>query len=335
MASCVKNIFYIYCMITINKAFGRYQIIDNLISKNNYPTIKDIIKVCTIELEQTPKPDTIQKDIAVMKLNFPKGFNAPIEYDFQMKGYVYTDPGFRINKSPLREEDLEAIFEAADVMRFMGGSGIAEGFSHAAERILSFSLESTLSKEAFPILQTMKPPKSRGFEHFKLFFAACKDKHPVSLIHFSYRKRVFSHRIIHPFLIKEFENRWYVIGYSESHGEVRTYGLDRIFEPVALAKKYIQSPKAEIEKYLSQVYGVYPIPKKGLEEVKFRVSSLATHYFQAYPLHETQKIVKHNNGTSLISFHLVPTFELLRYFKTQGKEIKIQSPSWLSKYKIQ
>jgi predicted DNA-binding transcriptional regulator YafY len=322
-------------MITINKAFGRYQIIDNLISKNNYPTIKDIIKVCSVELGQTPKPDTIQKDIAVMKLNFPKGFNAPIKYDFQMKGYKYKDHGFRINKTPLREEDLEAIFEAADVMRFMGGSGIAEGFSHAAERILSFSLESTLSKEAFPILQTMKPPKSRGFEHFKLFFAACKDKHPVSLIHFSYRKRVFSHRIIHPFLIKEFENRWYVIGYSESHREVRTYGLDRIFEPVALAKKYIQSTKAEIEKYLNQVYGVYPIPKKGLEEVKIRVSSLATHYFQAYPLHETQKIVKYNNGTSLISFHLVPTFELLRYFKTQGKEIKIQSPSWLSKYKIQ
>lgn len=322
-------------MITINKPFGRYQIIDNLISKKNYPTIKDIIKVCTVELKQTPKPDTIQKDIAVMKMDFPKGFNAPIEYDFQMKGYMYTDPGFRINKSPLREEDLEAIFEAADVMRFMGGSGIAEGFSHAAERILSFSLESTLSKEAFPILQTMKPPPSRGFEHFKLFFSACKYKNPVSLIHFSYRKRVFSHRIIHPFLIKEFENRWYVIGYSETHREVRTYGLDRIFEPVALAKKYIQSPKAEIEKYLNQVYGVYPIPKKGLEEVKIRVSSLATHYFQAYPLHETQKIVKYNNGSSLISFHLVPTFELLRYFKTQGKEIRIQSPSWLSKYKIQ
>ena len=322
-------------MITINKAIGRYQIIDYLISKRNYPTIHDIIKKCTKDLQQTPSPETIQKDIAVMKMDFPKGYNAPIEYDFKMKGYMYKEPGFRINKSPLREEDLEAIVEAADMMRFMGGSGMAEGFSHAAEKILSFSLESTLSKEELPILQTMKPPTSRGFEHFKLFFTACKYKYPVSLIHFSYRKRVFSHRIIHPFLIKEFENRWYVIGYSESHGEVRTFGLDRIFEPVTLAKKYIHSPNDEKEKYLNQVYGVYPIPKKKLTKVTIEVSSLATHYFQAYPLHATQTIKKRSNGTSLISFDLIPTVELLKYFQTQGKEIRIKSPDWLIKYKIQ
>jgi predicted DNA-binding transcriptional regulator YafY len=322
-------------MITINKAIGRYQIIDYLISKNNYPSMQDIIKKCTLDLEQTPSPETIQKDIAVMKMDFPKGFNAPIEYHLKMKGYMYTEPGYRINKSLLRMEDLKAIYEAADMMRFMGGSGMAEGFSHAAERILSFSLESTLTKEAYPILQTMKPPASRGFEHFKLFFAACKDKFPVSLIHFSYRKRVFSHRIIHPFLIKEFENRWYVIGYSESHGEVRTFGMDRIFEPVTLAKKYIHSPNDEKEKYLNQVYGVYPIPKKKLTKVTIEVSSLATHYFQAYPLHASQQIKKQNDGSSLISFELIPTVELLRYFHNQGKEIRIKSPAWLVKHTIQ
>lgn len=322
-------------MITINKAIGRYQIIDYLISKNNYPSMQDIIKKCTVDLEQTPSPETIQKDIAVMKMDFPKGFNAPIEYNLQMKGYMYTEPGYRINKSLLRMEDLKAIYEAADMMRFMGGSGMAEGFSHAAERILSFSLESTLTKEAYPILQTMKPPASRGFEYFKLFFAACKDKYPVSLIHFSYRKRVFSHRIIHPFLIKEFENRWYVIGYSESHGEVRTFGMDRIFEPVTLAKKYIHSPNDEKEKYLNQVYGVYPIPKKKLTKVTIEVSSLATHYFQAYPLHATQQINKLEDGSSLISFELIPTVELLRYFLNQGKEVRIKSPAWLVKHKIQ
>lgn len=322
-------------MITINKAIGRYQIIDYLISKNNYPTMQDIIKKCTIDLKQTPSPETIQKDIAVMKMDFPKGFNAPILYNLKMKGYYYKDPGYRINKSLLRMEDLKAIYEAADVMRFMGGSGIAEGFSHAAERILSFSLESTLTEEAYPILQTMKPPTSRGFEHFKLFFAACKDKYPVSLIHFSYRKRVFSHRIIHPFLIKEFENRWYVIGYSESHGEVRTFGMDRIFEPVTLAKKYIHSPNDEKEKYLNQVYGVYPIPKKKLTKVTIEVSSLATHYFQAYPLHASQQIKKSGDGSSLISFELIPTVELLRYFLNQGKEVRIKSPAWLIKHTIQ
>ena len=53
----------------------------------------------------------------------------------------------------------------------------------------------------------MVPPTSRGFEHFDLFYTACIIKQPVSFIHYSYKKRLFSSIIIHPSLIKEFENK--------------------------------------------------------------------------------------------------------------------------------
>jgi len=320
-----------------NSAFRRYQVIDDLLrnSMRKYPSMEDIIDACEEKLGKAPMPETIQKDISRMKLPRPEGFDAPIVYNRSKSGYEYADKKFSISNFSVRPDDLNAIYEAAELLRFLAGSGMGDGFSHAAEKVFSVSLEKSLSEEELPILQTMKPPPSRGFEHFKLFFAACKDRYPVSFIHFSYKKRVFNHRIIHPFLIKEFENRWYVIGHSESHGEVRTYGLDRIFEPIALEKKYIKSPRAEIEKYLNQVYGVYPLPTAKFEKVQIEVSSLATHYFQAYPIHESQQIEKKGDGTSLISFELVPTVELARYLHAQGNQIRIKKPIWFKNYKIQ
>jgi predicted DNA-binding transcriptional regulator YafY len=55
-----------------------------------------------------------------------------------------------------------------------------------------------------------------------------------------------------------------VIGYSETHGAVRTFGLDRISEPLKLKKKYHFTDSSEVDTYLNDVYGVFPIPEAAL-----------------------------------------------------------------------
>ncbi|MFN9710835.1 MAG: helix-turn-helix transcriptional regulator, partial [Bacteroidota bacterium] len=223
--------------------------------------------------------------------------------------------------------ELDAIEEAVDIIRTIGGTRVGVKFNHAIEKVLSSTLErKTEDEKSLPVLQTMVPPPSRGFGNFDLFYKACKARIPVSFIHFSYKKRQFNHIILHPFLIKEFDNRWYVIGYSELHQKTRTFGLDRVSEPVLLKKKYIFSDKIELSAYLKDIYGVYPIPGYKKMKIKIKVSQLGTHYFQAYPLHESQKITKESIGTSFITFELIPSVELARYFLSQGWHVTIVSP---------
>ena len=50
-------------------------------------------------------------------------------------------------------------------------------------------------------------------------------------------KRNFNAVIVHPIRLKEFDNKWYLIGFSEHHNSMRTFGLDRIYEPLQLKKK--------------------------------------------------------------------------------------------------
>ncbi|MFM1829017.1 MAG: hypothetical protein RL624_1258 [Bacteroidota bacterium] len=316
-------------------AYRRYKVIDGMLRNpmRRFPTIEDIIEACWQKLDFRPSVETIQKDMANMKLPYPDGFDAPIKFNRSKMGYEYTDLDYSMLGLSLRPEDIEAIYHAVDLIQSLGGSKIGEKFSHAAEKLFSTIVESKRESESKrTILQTMRPPISRGYEHFDLFYHACKEKIPVSMIHYSYKKRTFNHVILHPFLIKEFENRWYVIGYSEFHKEPRTFGLDRITDPVLLTKKYIDTETTIIHNYLHEVYGVFPIPHTKSELIEIHVSQLGTHYFQAYPLHESQKIEKDGNGTSTIKFDMIPSIELSRYFLSQGRHVNIIKPKWFKEF---
>ncbi|MCE2711026.1 MAG: WYL domain-containing protein [Cryomorphaceae bacterium] len=320
----------------INKnALGRYKVIDMLLrnTMRPYPSMDDILEACREKLGIDPSVETIQKDINRMKMDPPDGFSAPIEYNRYHKGYEYLDPNYSISGIPLSENDIDAIKESIDLIRNIGGSRMSQKFNSAMEKILTTVLEE------FPqgdfnrqILHTMSPPHSRGFEHFDLFYRACREKRPVSFVHYSYRKRTFSPITIHPCMIKEFDNKWYITGYSEKHKTLRTFGLDRVLDPFILKKPFISPDPKALDVYMHDYYGVYPIPDQKKQKITIEVSALVTEYFQAYPIHESQKIKKDPDGYSLITFQLIPTIELTRLFLSYGHHVQVVEPEWLIRY---
>ena len=316
-------------------AVRRYRIIDGLLrnTMRSYPTMEDIIDQCIEKLDFEPSRETIQKDLANMRLPYPDGFDAPIRYCYTNKGYEYTEPNYSLSGIALKQEDIDTIREAVDLIRCIGSSRISSQFNHAVEKLLSATVESRASDDdRKPVLQTMIPPASRGLENFDILYSACKERIPLSIIHFSYTKRTFKHTYLHGFLIKEFDNRWYIIGFSETHNCIRTFGIDRISDPLKIKKPFKVSSKELIDTYLNDVYGVYPIPGAQKELITISVIKIGTHYFQAYPIHESQVIKKNNSGSSTISFSLIASDELARYILAQGNNVRVQSPLWFKKY---
>ncbi len=132
-------------------------------------------------------------------------------------------------------------------------------------------------------------------------------------------------------MLKEFDNRWYLIGYSEYHNALRTFGFDRVYEPITLKRKYVVVNQTDIDLYCSDIYGVYPYENQSKQKVVFRTTPLITNYFESYPIHESQKGVKSEYGFCEFTIEVVPTVELVRVFRSYGKEIKVISPEWLVK----
>ncbi len=319
-------------MAISRSAYRRYKVIDSLLrnSMRKYPTLLDIQEACEQKLDMSPSLDTLEKDIRNMKMPEPDGFDAPIVYCRLNKGYYYENPNFSISSISLTDNDINSIKEAMELLQNISGDRVGDRFSYAIDKVLSSF------KETFPdgnsrrkIIQTDYVPGARGFENFDLLFSACKNKYPLSFVHYSYNKRAFKTVIVHPVMLKEFENRWYLVGYSESHGTLRTFGFDRIYGPLLLKRKYIESDEAEVQSYCNDIYGVYPIENQPKQSIIFFTSNKITNYFEAYPIHSSQIADKTESGSSFFTLEVVPSVELIRLFRSYGKNLEVIDPLWL------
>ena len=312
-------------------AYKSYKIIDSLLrnTRDYYPTIEEIQTAIEKSLKQKPSLDTLEKDFRNMKMPEPEGFDAPIAYCRKNKGYHYTDSNFSINGVSLTDKDVNSIKEALELLQSIGSSRVSDSFSYALDKILiSYKEEFPEGDSKRKIIETESISGSRGFEHFDTLFTACKNKTPVSFTHYSYQKRRFKAVIIHPVLLKEFDNFWYLLGYSESHKALRTFGFDRIYEPILLKRKFIQTPQEIVSNYYKDIYGVYPYKNEPKQEIEFFTSTIVSNYFEAYPIHESQKSRKNDVGC-VFKLQVVPSMELLKLFRSYGSELKVIQPQWL------
>ena len=330
------NIFVIFVksltMPISKSAYKRYKIIDSILrnTRDYYPTIEEIQQAIEKSIKQKLSLDTLEKDFRNMKLPEPEGFDAPIAYCRKNKGYHYTDSNYSISGVSLTDKDVESIKEALEILQNIGSSRVSDSFNYALDKILvSYKEEFPDSDSKRKIIETESIPGSRGFEHFETLFTACKNKIPLSFTHYSYLKRKFNSVIVHPVLLKEFGNFWYLLGYSESHKELRTFGFDRIYEPLLLKRKFIQKPQDVINNYYKDIYGVYPIKNQPKQGIVFFASPLVSNYFEAYPIHESQKCDKKDYG-DVFAISVVPSLELVRLLRSYGNEITVLEPMWLN-----
>ncbi len=307
----------------------RYKAIDARLRNRQkpLPTIQDLIQACAKETEQEPSLDTVVKDIKNMRYSF----HAPIDYCRSKRVYEYTDDTYRFDGVGLMEQDINSIKNAIELIQSIGSSRVSGQFEHAMEKVL------TAYREKFPqgnfkrqFIQTDAAKDFRGFQHFDLFFRAIKDRIPVSIVHYSYSKHKFTSRIIHPMLLKEFDNRWYVVAFSEEHNEIRTFGFDRIHDPVCVQGDFRGEQGPDAVSYFQNIYGIYPIENQDIQSILIDISPQELAYFRSYPIHESQQFVRvQNSGRARIKLNLIPSFELIRLLRSFGSTIRIVEPEWL------
>lgn len=312
-------------------AYSRYRVIDKMLRNvyKPYPSLSDIQEACENSLDISPSLNTLEKDIKNMKQS--DVLDAPIVYCRKHLGYYYSNPNYSINSIPLTDYDISSIKEALDLIKNLGGGNrINDRFSYAIQKILA------TYKEEFPdsdtqrkIILTDYVEGAKGNENFNTLFNACKNQYSISFSHYSYNYREFNVLIAHPILLKEFENRWYLVAYSETHKTIRTFGLDRIYEPLALKRKFIDCDSKEVESYCNDIYGVYPIENQPKQSITFLTSIKITNYFEAYPIHFSQKAEKNESGSSFFKIEVVPSMELIRLFRSYGKNLEVINPEWL------
>ncbi len=151
----------------------------------------------------------------------------------------------------------------------------------------------------------------KGIQYLKEILLAISQHKKLYFTHENFTANTIKEYVITPFLLKEYENRWYVIGVPEGYNEIRTFGVDRLTK-LCIGKTSKLNKKSyyrQIEKF-DNIIGL-DFNDKEPTYIRLQVNGLHIKYMKSLPLHHSQIIHSENeNGQCFVDFLLAPNYEL-------------------------
>ena len=315
------------------EALIRYRIIDSALrdKRKPYPTLVEIVELCENKLGKSFSQSTIQKDIYALRNDQGLNYNAPIGFNRLQNGYYYTDKGYTIASVALTGGEINAIEFAAGILEQFKGTELYKEFDNAVEKILqTLSIRKILKNEQIEkIIQVEKAPYFKGTELLSHLMEIIKDYQIISFDYHPFEREGKKH-ILHPYLLKEYRNRWYLIGYHPEHKAVRTFGVDRIDNLIAEKEKYTMIDNFDPITFFKHSFGISITDNKP-EEVVLSFSPIEGKYIKNQGIHTTQKIITENNKELRISINVMVSYELEMQLLSYGDQVKVIKPVSLAK----
>lgn len=310
-------------------ALIRYKTIDTCL-RNRYRrwTLDNLIDACSDALyeyegiEKGISKRTIQMDIQMMRSE-KLGYNAPIVV-YDNKYYKYEDENYSITNTPLSEQDLKTMSEAVEVLRQFKGFSYFNDMGEIVSR-LEDHVTSAKTKSS-PVIDFEKNENLKGLSYLDTLYHAITNKSVLQIAYQSFRAKSASSFVVHPYLLKEYRNRWFLFGRQK--GALVNLALDRMLDVEILHKvKYIENDLFDIETFFQNVVGVSKNSGMQPATVRFWIDAANTPYVETKPFHKSQQVVERfENGSAIFEIEVVITQELCREFLGFADALKVISP---------
>lgn len=276
----------------------RYTLIIEKIGSGQYPSFKEI-KEFLFGQGFEVSDRTLQRDIEQIRYEFGIEF----AYDRSKNGY-YVDESLSV--------DMDSF------LRFLEIVNTAE--------VLSESLSD--SKEALNYISFDTGGGLKGLEYLPKVLRAIKDQRIMRVVHHTYyseKARTFK---LEPYLLKEYQNRWYIIANVRGMNEMRTFAVDRIEALEILTDTFKRDPNIDVRENFRHVVGlVYSINQ--LEDVELSFTAFQGNYIKSLPLHHSQHILIDDENELRVSYKIIPNFEFTQKILMHGENVKVIKPDWL------
>lgn len=269
--------------------------------------------------------------LAYLKRNPYQNKQAILDY------FEDNDKGFnertlyRLNETLSRDFGIEIVFDYNnDGYYFDEEKSVnPEAFLSLLEILVTAELFSTNFKEKNSALSFVEFENKAAIEtlpNFKTILNAIQQNLPITFKHYSFYHLKEEEYTLKPYLLKQYQNRWYVIGETEKG--YRTFGIDRI-KNITIGTKKFKPKTEEAKEKFSHVIGLNYIDHK-IESIKLSFNLSQKPYIVSLPLHHTQKeINSENDKTFDIELFIHPNFEFRQQILKYGSLVKVLEPKWL------
>ena len=312
-------------MAITKNAYERYRILDRCFRKGEYQ-IQQLMEICNRELGYDDKGisrRTVYYDIDYMKYG---PWEAPIEprKEGNRRYYTYTDKSFSIENMPITEDQLKQIQSAIDLLRNFNGLPNLNG--------LSESLENTglmvMNAKSKPCVGFEENEFVEGRQHLTPLFNAIQNETVLKITYEPFGEEAVSY-CFHPQFLKQYNNRWYILGAAEGHEEqVWNLALDRIKSIENTTRPY-KEMDVDWTEHFEDVIGVTNVKEAPVEEVHFEVHGKTAHYIHTKPLHQSQRAHWLDPDTLDVKLNVKINYELKRILLSYAANITILAPQSL------
>ncbi len=316
-------------------ALIRYKTIDNCLRRRHRRwTLNDLVEECSNAIYEAEgisrgvSVRTVQSNIQAMRSD-KLGYNASIEV-YEHKYYRYSDPNYSISNMPLSQNDYEVLTEAIDMLRQLEDFEQFSEMSDVIGRLNEKLLTSKENKE--PIIHFDSVPNLKGLKLLNPLYNYILQKQPLLIKYKPYNTAELQ-IVFHPYLLKEFRNRWFLIGCKDEDLVLFNLALDRINEITpATDVEYKENPKFNKSTFYDDVVGVSKNINNRPIDVVFWASKDESNYIKTKPVHHSQTIVKEDENGTTFKIKVVVNYELYSVFSSYTGGVKIISPKFATRH---
>ena len=312
-------------------ALIRYKTIDNCL-RNRYRrwTLDDLVDACCDALydcegiRKGVSLRTVQGDIQMMRSD-KLGYNAPIVV-YDNKYYKYSDPHYSIMNMPMSQNDYQVMQEAVDMLRelqdFNQFAEISDVVSRLQDKL------SVSQKARKPLIHFDSVPDLKGLQLLNPLYNIIACQQVVKITYLSFNARRTKDYILHPHLLKEFRNRWFLFGSRHDDMQLLNLPLDRIEGYEVMDRlQYRDNPDFDTAHFFDDVIGVSKNIGDKAQRIVFWASPQQSKYIMTKPLHPSQQLVeRHDNGSCTFSMDVVINMELYSVLMSYGAGLRVLDP---------
>jgi predicted DNA-binding transcriptional regulator YafY len=238
---------------------------------------------------------TFQRDIKEIRIDF----GVDIDYSRKEKGYF-------ISSGEMDTTNFQRRMEAFDLFN---------------------ALNLTDQTSAYILLEKRQP---LGTDHIYDLLLAVKNRQRIKFSYQKFWEEEITQRHLEPHALKEFKNRWYLIG-KEVNGQIaKTFALDRLTNLETTNTHFEYPLDPTLDAAFKYSFGIMGPETAEPDQIILSFNVVQGKYIKTLPLHETQEIILDNAQELRIKLKLFVTYDLIMELMSYGSNLLVLEPASLA-----
>jgi predicted DNA-binding transcriptional regulator YafY len=323
-------------MSTNKNALIRYKVLDQCFrNPGRRYFIDDLIEECDkVLLEIDPNSNGISRrqifeDIAFMESK--EGWSIELKRQrFKKKVYYqYTNTAFSINNMPLNELEITQLKSAISILTQFTGMPQFDWINEMVPKIQQrIAIDSTTE----PIMDFDNNRYLKGIDRLGALYSGVFYKKVLLVKYKPFENDVPYDVLIHPYFLKQYNNRWFLFGYNPESGKSDwNLAIDRILEVTETTERYIPNSTINWNFYFEDIIGVTKPSDEKIEKVELVFFGRTAKYIETKPLHGSQKMQWINSDSLEVKLELMINYEFERMLMSYADSLKVIKPQSLAR----